>query len=67
MARKIFSEDITCKLISERHEGTSHENIWEPSIPGRDSALMCESVECLRVERPCAWYTAEKPAEAKMK
>lgn len=34
VVREITSEDVTFKMISEKHEGTSHEKIWETSIAG---------------------------------
>lgn len=64
MVREI-SEDMTFKLISEKHEGTSHEKICGKSIPGRGNSLTCGSLACLREQ--CAWYTVNELTEAKIK
>lgn len=42
MVKEILSDDVTCKLVSEKHEGTSHEKIWGKNILGRDQLNVWE-------------------------
>lgn len=63
MVKEIFYEDVTFKLLSEKHEGTSQEMIGGKNIPGRRTNLMCGRLECLQIERMVCLVHSRKTEE----